>query len=82
MLPISVLHDAQQPIVLPSLLEPVLAVGFHEGSQVAGCERASGFRTLILGRRLTLNVRLARVLTGDCGIRPGGAGSWILVLLG
>jgi hypothetical protein len=54
MLLVSVLHDAQQPVVLPSLLEPILAVGFNELGQVAGCERAGGFRNLFFGRWLAL----------------------------
>jgi hypothetical protein len=49
-LPVSVLHNAQQPVVLPSLLKPVLAVGPDEPGQVAGCEGAGGFCTLFFAR--------------------------------
>ena len=82
MLPVSTGNNAQQPVVLTSLLEPVLAVGLDELGQRAGLEGTGGFRPLVFSWWLALDQGLVRSLSGGSEVKPGGAGSLILVLLG
>ena len=79
--PVSVRHGAQQPVVLPSRLEPVAAVSLDEPGQVAPLERSGPFRPLHLGPRLALDEGLVRDLSCARGVKPSGAGSFLMVIL-
>jgi hypothetical protein len=73
--------NAQQPLVLSSWPEPVLAMGFDELGQIAELERADGFHAPFFGPWLALDEGLGRGLFRGCEVKPGGAGSLILVIL-